>query len=303
MKTFLPAMILAVSACLPAPLRAQGPDEAQFQAYASYVASLLGVEFTAEERAELRRQVSRYWAEQDRESMNTVAGSARMWQQMQSQPAELRAVALLMTRPDALLGLQKAAGEGREDSAWLLEVHYRAHPPLAPGKRDGLPLTREMVEAELLLKHFVLTEIHRRPAARPDRATVDRAASAAAAMHGQLNGARQVELARQPGEHARVRYAWPRASAQDRLLARAEMGAALSPQEQAAAQQLLAGLQSQLQGMRAQHRQSMLGGAMQGIRDNMYTIMGRGTVWNPATNRWEQQGGIMTEYNGTVRVP
>jgi hypothetical protein len=55
--------------------------------------------------------------------------------------------------------------------------------------------------------------------------------------------------------------------------------------------------------MVAQHRQSVLGSALQNMRENSDTIMGRGTVWNPATNRWEQQGGIVTEYNGTVRVP
>jgi hypothetical protein len=31
--------------------------------------------------------------------------------------------------------------------------------------------------------------------------------------------------------------------------------------------------------------------------------MGRCTVWNPAGKRWDQQGGIVTECNGTVRVP
>jgi hypothetical protein len=65
----------------------------------------------------------------------------------------------------------------------------------------------------------------------------------------------------------------------------------------------LAGLNAQIANMRAQHQQTMLGGALRAMRQNSETIMGRGTVWNPATNRWEQQGGIVTEYNGTVRVP
>lgn len=39
------------------------------------------------------------------------------------------------------------------------------------------------------------------------------------------------------------------------------------------------------------------------MRQNSEIIMRRGTVWNPASNRWEQQGGIVTEFNGTVRVP
>lgn len=58
-----------------------------------------------------------------------------------------------------------------------------------------------------------------------------------------------------------------------------------------------------MNSMVAQHRQSMLNSAIQNMKQNTDIIMGRGTVWNPATNRWEQQGGIVTEYNGTVRVP
>jgi NAD(P)-dependent dehydrogenase (short-subunit alcohol dehydrogenase family) len=39
------------------------------------------------------------------------------------------------------------------------------------------------------------------------------------------------------------------------------------------------------------------------MRQNSEPIRGRGTVWNPATHRWAQRGGIVTESNGTVRVP
>jgi hypothetical protein len=81
------------------------------------------------------------------------------------------------------------------------------------------------------------------------------------------------------------------------------MGAPLTPQERAALQQFATQMNAQINGMVAQHRQSVLGSALQNMRENSDTIMGRGTVWNPATNRWEQQGGIVTEYNGTVRVP
>jgi hypothetical protein len=64
----------------------------------------------------------------------------------------------------------------------------------------------------------------------------------------------------------------------------------------------MAGLNTQLQGMAAQ-QQGLLNSSLAHMRQNSETLMGRGTVWNPATRRWEQQGGIVTEFNGTVRVP
>jgi hypothetical protein len=88
----------------------------------------------------------------------------------------------------------------------------------------------------------------------------------------------------------------------DRLLGRSELGGQLTPQEQQQLRQFMADLQGQLHGMQTQ-QQGLLNGALASMRQNSELIMGRGTVWNPATNRWEQQGGIVTEFNGTVRVP
>jgi hypothetical protein len=279
------------------------PGESEVQGYTAYVGGLLGLQFNEAQKAEIRRQVQGYWAARDRQSMKTVMESRDGWQKMQSQPADLRAVALRMTRPDVLLGLQKAAREGRADSRYLLDAYYQANPILAEGKPNGLPLTRDMVEAQLGIQHWMATEIHRQAAPVPDAKVVESAVRAAAKAHAGLTAEQQVKLARQPGELAKIRYAWPRASAEDKLLSRADLGAKLTPQEQATVQRILGSFQAQVNGMMVQHRNAMMGSALQNMRENTDTIMGRGTVWNPATNRWEQQGGIVTEYNGVVRVP
>jgi hypothetical protein len=145
--------------------------------------------------------------------------------------------------------------------------------------------------------------VHGADVPAPDRALREAAYRRAAALHPRLSAAEQVQVARAPGEAARLLYGWQRAGPMDRLLGRAELGARLTPQEQARLQQHLGALNASLQSMAAQHRSTMLGSALASIRDNSDTIIGRGTVWNPTTNRWEQQGGIVTEYNGTVRVP
>jgi hypothetical protein len=232
-----------------------------------------------------------------------VRNGARWYRDTQNLEPALRAAAFKMSRPDALLGLRKDDREGDPLATLLLSLYYAAHPVLAPGRDDGLPLTRDMVDAELDLQHFLTTEIHRRNALVPDARTREAALHEAVRRHPTLSGAQQVALARQPGELARTRVGWERASPLDRALSREQMGVPLTPQERAAVQQFAAQMNGQLNAMLAQHRQTVLGSALQNMRQNSETIMGRGTVWNPATNRWEQQGGIVTEYNGTVRVP
>ncbi|MBL8330910.1 MAG: hypothetical protein JNJ71_18880 [Rubrivivax sp.] len=63
-----------------------------------------------------------------------------------------------------------------------------------------------------------------------------------------------------------------------------------------------AALGAQLQGLAGQ-QQGLLGSALAKLRQNSDTIMGCGTVWNPASGRWEQHGSIVSDYNGTVLVP
>ncbi len=89
----------------------------------------------------------------------------------------------------------------------------------------------------------------------------------------------------------------------DKLITRRDLGAKLTAQEEATVQQVIAGFNAQINGMVSQHFNAMFHSAMDNFKQNTDTIMGRGSVWNPATKRWEQQGGIVTEYNGTVRVP
>jgi len=297
-------MLMCAALVVAGPSRAASlPDERTMQGYTSYLEELLDLSFTAEQRETVRRQVHEYARAGNRNALNTVAGSARTWAGSRNQPAELRAAAYSMTRPDALLGLQKAARNGEADSQWLLDAYYRAHPPLAPAKPGGLALTREMVEAELGIQHWLATEIHRQRASPPDARVMEAALKHAMQQHPRLTSQQQVKRGRQTGEWAKIRYAWPRASQMDQLITRADMGARLTPQEQAAVQQVMSGFNAQLSGMMAQHRDAVLGSAIANMRQNSDTIMGRGTVWNPATNRWEQQGGIVTEYDGRVRVP
>lgn len=268
--------------------------------YMRYVEALLDLQLDSAQQARLRADVKDYYTRQDRKAIQIVEKAAQDWLQLQQQDPQLVATAMTMTRPDALLSLADAAKKGEADSRFLLDAYYAAHPILAAGKPGGLPLTRDAVAGDLEVKRWHATEILRQRVPTPN---LDAALQAAIQEHPQLNPAQQVALARQSGEWARIRYAWPRASAMDRLLTRAELGGPLDAHERQAIQQFQANLHSQLNGMLSQHQNAMLQSTVQNMKQNSETIMGRGTVWNPATNRWEQQGGIVTEFNGVVRVP
>jgi hypothetical protein len=312
---FLVFMACAVSLIVPAlacvawltsaPARAQAgaAPAAAVAEFTEVTAALLGLEFDAAQRAAIRQHLDVYWQRGDHAQIEGVRRSQELAAQLRRQPPELAAVALRMTRPDALLGLQRERDRGDALAALLLAAHERAHPPLAPGRPGGLPLTRDSVDGQLALQHFMARHVHGADVPAPDRALREAAYRRAAALHPRLGAAEQVQVARAAGEAARLQYGWQRASPMDRLLGRAELGARLSAQEQAQLQQYLGGVQASLQSMAAQHRSSLLGSALASIRENGDTIMGRGTAWNPSTQRWEQQGGIVTEYNGTVRVP
>jgi hypothetical protein len=297
-------MLCAGLATLAAPARARDRATAEeVAAFTDLAGALLGLRFTLPQREQIARAIGSYAERGEHARLPAVRNGARWYlKTLDLEPAP-RAAAFRMARPDALLGLRKDQADGDALAALLLALYHADNPVLAPGKGDGLPLTRDMVDAQLDLQHFLSTEIHRRATPVPDAAAREAAVREAVRRHASLTGAQQVALARQPGELARVRTGWERASPLDRALTREQMGVPLTPQERAAVQQYAAQMNTQLAGLVAQHRQGTLGAALQGMRENSETIMGRGTVWNPATNRWEQQGGIVTEYNGTVRVP
>jgi hypothetical protein len=268
--------------------QAAAAPQTTVQAFTQVSAAILGLDFSEAQYNEIQRHINGYWQRQDQQNMQSVANTLGFAARLRELPPELSSVALRITRPDVLLGLEKERSEGDPLATFLLDTYYRANPILAPAKPEGLPLTRDIVDGQLELQYFMASEIHRQPVIPLNAEVRERAYRTAAAAHGNLSASQQVEAARAPGEVARLRYGWNKASAQDRLLGRAELGATLTPQEQAEVQQIMASFNAQLNTMAAQHQQSMLGTALQNMKQNSDIIMGSGTAWNPATNRWEQ---------------
>ncbi len=286
----------------PSSAHAQAAPEAAVRAFTETTALVLGLSFDDGQRQRTRHFVEGYWQRRQQREMDAVMGTTDFLARLRQTEPALRAVGLRMSRPAALRNLAAEAEAGDALAAWLLVQYHQKHPALAPGRRGGLPLTRDSVDGQLDLAHFMATEVHRQTARAPNAAEREQAVRAAVARHPSLDAEAQFALAQAPGEAMRLRFAWARSQPLDRLLLRAELGGPLSAAEQAQVQQFMAGIHAQLQGLAAQG-QNLLGSSLAAMRQNSETPMGRGTVWNPAANRWEQQGGIVTEFNGTVRVP
>lgn len=273
------------------------PTAVQVDRYVELCGWLTDVDYTPAQRAALRAQVHAYWHEADHEAQQVVVRSLATWQALHDASPEVRAATLAQTRPGVLVELQKDAAAGGADSRWLYEQFLLANPPLAPGRADSVPLTRDMVDASLDWDYFMTSTVLNRPASPPTIEIRRAAYEQAARSYADLTTAQQMELAAKSGRLALERGQWERMGPQLRAIVRSQLGGNLTPMDQAALAQLqqlqsggssLASLQSQLDHM----------------QQNSDIIMGRGTTWNGTLGRWEQHGGVMTEYgSGVTRVP
>lgn len=263
--------------------------------YTQVVAWLTGVDFDARQRAELRAQVEAYWRNGESEKIGNVVRSMEMWSQLNEANPAVREATLAVTRPDVLVSLQTDALQGAADSRWIYEQFLRANPPLAPGKPGSVPLTRDIVDAALDYEYFLNGEVMRRGATAPTLSARENAYKAAAASYATLSAEEQMKLAAQPGKLALERMQWNAMSPQVRAILRAQLGATLTPEDQMHVREF--------QSMGSQ-QWSMVQGQLNAMQQNSEMIMGRGTTWNSTLGRWEQHGGIVTEYDtGVVRVP
>jgi hypothetical protein len=291
-------IIAALFAACATPAHAQGtPNPRDVHGYIEYTATLLGLRYSPVQRAELQAQVVSYWTLEQQANIDAVTRGAEVWRQrMANADPDVVAAAVGASQPDVLRSLKQSADKGEEDSRWLLNAYYAANPPIAPGASDGLPLVRAVVDARLELDAFLQREVFRQQAPELDQRARDAAYRLAAERYASLSGEQQIALATSAGELAQTRGQWKRMGQELRTMVRANMGAKVTPEEQAAVQMALG------QGPNGAQAK-MLQSSLNHMRETTDIVIGRGTTWNPATGRWEQHGGVVTEFNGTVRVP
>lgn len=281
--TALIALFLASIATTPA--RAQTWDPRWADVVVDANALILETEPTPADRQAIREIVGRQYAENPAVVSQQLMQLEQGLQQMRALPAETRRLALAATRLEFLLKSERDAAAGDALSRVQLERYRAAHPPIDP----RAPVFTAQV-ADAFIEAFLFHgEVSSGQPAPP------------------LSGARREALRREvAGDFARAdaetrqrmmesmaritsyRIQWPGLDDLQRLAVRAELGAPLSMQEQ----QLL----QQYRQMVGGHQAQMLVNELNFMRDMQQTIMGSAPYWNPASQSWEQKGGIVTEF-------
>jgi hypothetical protein len=265
--------------------------EQMIQKYIDFLSYATEIQFSPAQRAQIRTFVQGYMRNGDQKSISEVKGSLTTYDKLLAQSAEEREVVRKQARPIILTQLQQEAIAGKEDAKWLLNAYYQAHPPIASGNP---PLTRDMVDAHIEMEHFLLTQVLGHEAPPINAQTRAKVYQTAAAQYAQLSPQEQRSFAEKPGQLALTKYQWARMSAEDRLMMRAQIGGvnSLSPQEQ----MMISQFQQQANQMLRSHNWNMMQSTLNNMRQNTDIIMGTPPIWNPSTNRYEQRGGIITEF-------
>jgi hypothetical protein len=297
MKALILSAALAATLLAGSPAaRAQPLNDDVVNRYIELCGWLTDVSYSPAQRQALRSQVEDYWRRGDRARIDTVMRSMDMHEKLAAASPSIRETTLAKVRPGVLVSLQQDAAQGGRDSAWLYRQFLLANPPLAEGRPGSVPLTRDMVDAALDHEHFMQATVLNRPARPVTQAARQAAYALAARDYGRLSAEQQLEIAAKPGRLVEERHLWQLAGPQVRAFMRAQMGGQLTGEDQAQIARFRqvqsrsgwAGLQSQINAM----------------NQDSQTIMGGGTSWNSSLGRWEQRGGVVTEFDsGVVRVP
>jgi len=119
-------------------------------------------------------------------------------------------------------------------SAWVLEIYYSAHTPIAQGNP---PLTRQIADAYAEVNCFMISEVLGGEAFKPDKAFKDQLSNALTAEYGKFTPERQKEYSQLPLAWASIRMTWSGLGESERATYRQQwtpgVQAMLAPQESA----------------------------------------------------------------------
>jgi|GEM_PF-2623212 len=245
----------------------------------------LNVQMTAQERREFADIMARHWHSDGGQLQQTVSQLLPAYDQLMQLPETTRKIARRSTVLTFLLGLDKNAAENDEISILMLRAYRRVHPPLL----QQAPFVSAEVADAFIDAYLFINEIKSGQKA-PALSEAARAKTrlGIASDFARMPESQRAQFIEQMGRATNLMLTWPKMESWEKLLARAEVGAPLSPQEQQMAQQI----RHRLNG----HSMQMAINELNFMAQNQQTIMGSAPYWNPSTQAWEQKGGIVTEF-------
>lgn len=246
---------------------------------------ILSVKFTPAQRTRIARALEQEWnqpgsnlpamMDQLRDGMN----------QLMRLPQRTRELALRSNVIGFLERMDESAKGGDVISQVCKEAYLAAHPALNP----KAPLFSAMIADAYVDAYLFLGEIQsNKPAPSPSAALRSRLRKEVAADYARMNNQQRGQMTQVMQRVTSFMIQWPEMPAYERLLVRAECGARLTAQEQ----QMVAQIRQQMSA----HNNQMIANELNFMRQSQQTIMGSAPYWNPAANRWEQKGGVITEF-------
>ncbi len=259
--------------------------------YIATVGYVYQIRFSDAQQAQLRRFLTGYWKNNDQARIRDTLQTVQAGEKIMQMPQQEREAFVKLLLPKAMEVVRKEAQRGAADSRWLLDAYYEAHPPLAKGNP---PLVREMIEAYIESERWHAVHIFRQKTPPLNEKTRAAIYKMLIENYPKLSAEKQRAMAEMPGMIATIKLRWSRMSAEERLMMRANVGGdrVLTVQER----MMVAQLQQQMNQMMRSHALRMMTDELNHIRANQQLIMGSAPYWNPSTQRWEQIGGIVTEF-------
>jgi hypothetical protein len=234
--------------------------------------------------------VKAYWQKQDEKGMQAVLGNLQFYKEILSKPAEEQKAFVRQIRSTLIISLIDDSKKA-EDSKWYLQNYYAAHPPLLLA---DIPLIKETADDLIDFETFKNKTLKRLPVKAVTQSQRDSAYAQLTAAWKKFSAAKKKEIMLGASRLALIQHGWKSLSALDKIdLKLRYVGRQyVSDAEYRQYQQALAKLWAETRSTQWQLVQNELNF----MKKSTDLIMSRGTRWNPATNRYEQEGGVVTEY-------
>jgi hypothetical protein len=258
--------------------------------HARLVQLLLDVRYNEAQLQKHFSLVKAYWQKKDHKGMQAVMGNLQFYEEIVSKTPEEQKAFVRQIRSTLIISLIDDSKKA-EDSKWYLQNYYAAHPPLL---QADIPLVKETADDLIDFEFFKNRTLKGLAVKAITPLQRDSAYAQLAAAWKTFSAAKKKEIMIGASRLALIQYGWKNLGSLDKIdLKLRYVGRKyVSDAEYRQYQQALAKLSS---GNRSSQWQ-LVQNELDFMKKSTDIIMSRGTRWNPAANRYEQEGGVVTEY-------
>lgn len=238
------------------------------------------------QRQELAAQVRGFYERNDVQTIQQLSQTKQLIARLSEIPQHAR----FYTRRALILDLllkndQSIKASGDAYAKWFNETYRKVHPPILP---ESPFVSAEIADAFVDSYLFINSLRANKPTPKPSAEWRQKNRIQIARDFSRLRADQQKHLIESMVQVASFQARWPQMPDYEKLQVRAGLGAPLSMEEQQLVQQIN-------QQMRS-HSISMMTNQLNSMQANQQMIMGSAPYWNPSSQRWEQKGGIVTEF-------